>query len=282
MEEYVAEALAQGYIEHSTSLASAEFFFVEKKGCSLCPCIDYHGLNQITMKYPYPLPLVPTALKQLRNARIFTKLDQRNAYNLIRIRKGDEWKAAFSITSGHYQYKVMPYGLAYVPSVCLINDALCEFLERFVIAYRHILIYSPSKETHVNHVKRVLERLRMNQLYVKGEKCEFHVETVTFLGYIISAYRIKMDYDKLHAIRDWPAPKSVKELQRFLGFANFYWHFIRDYSLITAPLTSMLKRMLRGLYRLEQQKKHSLTSRRHLHLPQSYNTLIWKNPSSWR
>lgn len=108
MEEYVQEALQQGYIEPSTSPASAGFFFMDKKGGGLRTCTDYRNLNKITVKYPYPLPLVPAALEQLCEAftfliyftSFFTKVDLRSAYNLIRIKKGDEWKTAFSTTTG--------------------------------------------------------------------------------------------------------------------------------------------------------------------------------------
>ncbi len=109
MEEYIEEALKQGYIVPSTSPAASSFFFVAKDG-GLRPCIDYRKLNEITVKFRYPLPLVPTALEQLRGATIFTKLDLRSAYNLIRIRKGDEWKTAFVTPTGHYEYRVIPYG----------------------------------------------------------------------------------------------------------------------------------------------------------------------------
>lgn len=111
MEEYIDEALQQGYIRPSISLASAGFFFVEKKGSGLQPCIDYPGLNEITVKYPYPLPLVPSALEQLWEATIFSKIDLRSAYNLVCIHRGDEWKMAFSTTRGHYEYLVMTYVL---------------------------------------------------------------------------------------------------------------------------------------------------------------------------
>lgn len=126
MKDYINEALQQGYMVPPISPASAGFFFVEKKGGGIRPCIDYRGLNKITVKYPYPLPLVPAALEQLRQAAIFTKLDLRSAYNLIRIKKEDEWKTAFSTTNGHYHYQVMPYGLAGAPGVfqCFINDVL--------------------------------------------------------------------------------------------------------------------------------------------------------------
>jgi len=100
MEKYIEEALSYGFIRPSTSPAGAGFFFVEKKDGGLRPSINYRGLNTVTVKYRYPLPLVPSALEQLREARIYTKLDLRSAYNLIRIREGDEWKTAFITTRG--------------------------------------------------------------------------------------------------------------------------------------------------------------------------------------
>ncbi|KAK3520204.1 hypothetical protein QTP70_019347, partial [Hemibagrus guttatus] len=106
MEEYIETALAAGHIQPSTSPAAAGFFFVGKKDGGLRPCIDYRGLNAITVPYPYPLPLVPAALEQLRGARIFTKLGLRSAYKLVRIREGDEWKTTFHTTHGHYEYRV--------------------------------------------------------------------------------------------------------------------------------------------------------------------------------
>ncbi|XP_053486038.1 uncharacterized protein LOC128610642 [Ictalurus furcatus] len=244
MEEYIQEALRQGYIRPSTSPMSAGFFFVEKKGGGLRPCIDYWALNQVTVKYRYLLPLVASALEQLRSATLFTKLDLRSAYNLIRIREGDEWKTAFSTTSGHYEYLVMPYGLTNAPSVFqnLINDALRDMLGRYVIAYiDDILIYSTSLEEHVQHVRHVLQRLLQYQLYVKAEKCEFHQHTISFLGYVISPRGVAMDQRKIQAVVEWPTPRTVRELQRFLGFANFYRRFIRDFSKVAQPLTSLLR-----------------------------------------
>lgn len=135
---------------------------MEKKGGGLRPRIDYRELNQCYIKYRYPLPLVPVALEQLHTATIFTKLDLRSAYNLIRIREGDEWKTGFSTTSGHYEYQVMSYGLSNAPSVfqCLINNVLRDMLGHHVITYiNDILIYSNSKEEHVHHVRQVLQRL---------------------------------------------------------------------------------------------------------------------------
>ncbi|KAK3553204.1 hypothetical protein QTP86_031796 [Hemibagrus guttatus] len=209
MEDYIEGALAAGHIRPSTSPAAAGFFFVEKKDGGLRPCINYRGLNAITVRYPYPLLLVPAALEQLHGARVFTKLDLRSAYNLVRIREGDEWKTAFHTTHGHYEYCVMPFGLTNAPAVfhALINGVFRDLLGRGVIAYiDDILVYSTSMEDHVRQVR---------------EKCEFHRTTVTFL-------------------EELPASSTIKE-QWFLGFANFYRRFIRNYSSVAAPLTSLLR-----------------------------------------
>ncbi|KAK3544074.1 hypothetical protein QTP86_001043 [Hemibagrus guttatus] len=244
MEEYIETALAAGHIRPSTSPAAAGFFFVGKRDGGLRPCIDYRGLNAITVRYPYPLPLVPAALEQLRGARVFSKLDLRSAYNLVRIREGDEWKTAFHTTSGHYKYCVMPFGLTNAPAVfqALINGVFQDLLGKGVIAYiDDILVYSSSMEEHVRMVWEVLCRLQQHHLYVKLEKCEFHRSTVTFLGYVISRHGVEMDVVKVQAVTEWPAPTSVRELQRFLGFANFYRRFIRNYSLVAGPLTLLLR-----------------------------------------
>ncbi|KAK3537964.1 hypothetical protein QTP70_024792 [Hemibagrus guttatus] len=244
MEDYIEGALAVGHIRLSTSPAAAGFFFVEKKDGGLRPCIDYRGLNIITVRYPYPLPLVPTALEQLRGARVFTKLDLRSAYNLVGIREGDEWKTAFHTTHGHYEYCVMPFGLTNAPAVfqALINGVFRNLLGRGVIAYiDDILVYSTSMEDHVQQVREVLARLQRHHLFVKLEKCEFHRATVTFPGYIISRRGVEMDVDKVWAMTEWSAPSTIRVLQQFLGFANFYRRFIRNYSSVAAPLTSLLR-----------------------------------------
>ncbi|KAK3527064.1 hypothetical protein QTP86_008645 [Hemibagrus guttatus] len=250
MEEYIKEALAQGYIRPSTSPAASSFFFVAKKDGGLRPCIDYRALNQITVKFRYPLPLVPAALEHLRGATIFTKLDLRSAYNLIRIREGDEWNTAFITPTGHYEYLVMPYGLANAPSVFqdFIHEVLREFLHRCVLVYiDDILIYSRRLAEHRQHVAEVLGRLREFQLFLKAEKCSFYQPSVQFLGYNISSSGIQMDEGKITAVLDWPAPATVKELQRFLGFANFYRRFISNYSSIADPLTNLLRNKPKSL-----------------------------------
>ncbi|KAK3545708.1 hypothetical protein QTP70_011357 [Hemibagrus guttatus] len=145
---------------------------------------------------------------------------------------------------GHYEYCVMPFGLTNAPAVlqALINGVFQDLLGRNVIAYiDDILVYSASIEDHVRQVREVLARLQRHCLYLKLEKCEFHWSTVTFLGYVISHQGVEMDVGKVRAVTEWPAPAMVRELQHFLGFANFYRRVIRSYSSVAGPLTSLLR-----------------------------------------
>ncbi|KAK3550994.1 hypothetical protein QTP70_011447 [Hemibagrus guttatus] len=250
MEEYINEALSQGYICPYTSPAASSFFFMAKKDRGLRPCIDYRALNKITIKFRYPLPLVPSALKHLRGVTVFTKLDLRSAYNLIRIREGDEWKTAFVTPTGHYEYLVMPYGLVNAPSVFqgIMHEVLREFLHKSVLVYiDDILIYYRSMADHRQNVAEVHQHLRDYQLFLKAEKCTFHQPSVQFLGYNIDRSGIRMDERKVTTVKDWPIPTSVKELQMFLGFANFYRRFIQGFSSITSPLTSLLRNKPKSL-----------------------------------
>ncbi|KAI2657474.1 Transposon Tf2-9 polyprotein [Labeo rohita] len=242
MEKYISDSLAAKIIRPSSSPAVAGFFFVKKKDGSLRPCIDYRGLNGITVKNTYPLPLMSSAFERLQGASFFTKLDLRNAYHLVRMREGDEWKTAFNTPRGHFEYLVLPFGLSNAPAVfqALVNDVLRDMVDQFIYVYLDdILIFSRSLQEHVQHVRRVLQRLLENGLYVKAEKCVFHAQSVPFLGYIVSAEGVRMDSDKVQAVVNWPTPDSRKALQRFLGFANFYRRFIRNFSQLAAPLTAL-------------------------------------------
>ena len=245
MKDYIEEASELGYIRPSKSPVASPFFFITKKDGGLRPCIDYRGLNQITVKFRYPLPLVPAALERLRGANIFSKLDLRSAYNLVRIRQGDEWKTGFVTPTGHYEYLVMPYGLSNAPSVFqgFMNEVFRDYLNQFVIVFMDdILVFSPNISEHIKHVTQVLTKLREFHLFLKAEKCMFHLSSVQFLGYNISPEGISMDEGKVSTVLSWPVPKTVKDLQRFLGFANFHRRFIENYSLLSAPLTSLLRR----------------------------------------
>uniref|UniRef100_A0A8C7ZXU4 ribonuclease H n=1 Tax=Oryzias sinensis TaxID=183150 RepID=A0A8C7ZXU4_9TELE len=251
MNNYLQESLQAGIIRPSSSPAGAGFFFVGKRDGGLRPCIDYRGLNNITIRNTYPLPLLQTAFDQLSGAQVFTKLDLRSAYHLIRIREGDEWKTAFNTPSGHFEYLVMPFGLTNAPAVfqCLINDVLKDMINKFVFVYLDdILIFSPDLDSHVQHVRAVLQRLLENQLYCKAEKCEFHTTQTRFLGHVVSPGSVQMDNAKVKAVLEWPVPSGRKQLQRFLGFANFCRRFIRGFSGVAAPLHRLTTAKVRFIW----------------------------------
>jgi hypothetical protein len=248
LKEYVDENLAKGFIRPSTSSAGSPVLFVPKKDGSLRLCVDYRALNNITIKDRYALPLINELHDRFQGAVYFTKLDLRGAYNLIRIKAGEEWKTAFRTRYGLFEYMVMPFGLTNAPASCqrLMNETLHEYLDVFVIVYLDdILIYSRTKEEHVKHVKLVLAKLGASRLLLKPEKCEFHKNQVEFLGYIIGTHGIKMDQAKVSAVTDWPTPTMVKEVQAFLGFANFYRRFIEGYSKVAQPLTELTRKDLK-------------------------------------
>ncbi|SPC64280.1 related to pol protein [Ustilago sp. UG-2017b] len=244
LRKYLEENLEKGFIRPSKSPARSPVLFVPKKDGGLRLCVDYRGLNEITVKNRAPLPLIEEQLFLLMKARIYTKLDLRAAYNLIRIAKGDEWKTAFGTQLGLYEYLVMPFGLANAPAhfQSFINDIFRDIIGVYVVVYLDdFLIFSDTEEAHVKHVTEVLTRLRSNRLFAKLSKCEFHTKTVEFLGYIIKPTGIEMDPEKVCTIKEWPMPESIHDIQRFLGFANFYRRFIAHFARIAKPLTALVK-----------------------------------------
>ena len=242
MRKYVSESLASGIIRPSSSPVAAGFFFVAKKDGSLRPCIDYRQLNAITVKNKYPLPLLSSMFEPLTHAKVFTKLDLRNAYHLVGIREGDEWKTGFNTHLGHFEYLVMPFGLTNAPAVfqALVNDVLWDFLNIFVVVYLDdILVFSKAATEHSRHVRQVLQRLLENRLFVKAEKCVFSSPSVEFFGHVLEEGWVRADPGKVRAIEEWPRPTDRTQLRRFLGFANFYRRFIRGFSRVAAPLSAL-------------------------------------------
>ena len=242
---WLDENLQKGFIRPSSSPAAAPVLFVKKKDGSLRMCVDYRGLNEGTIKNRYPLPLIQETLGQLQQARFFTTLDVRGAYNLIRIAEGDEWKTAFRTRYGLFESLVMPFGLTNAPADFqhYINDVLRPFLDRFCTAYLDdILIFSNTLEEHKTHIRQVLTALSSAGLALKPEKCEFHKTSVQYLGLIITTKGLKMDPSKVSTVADWPRPENVKDVQAFLGFANFYRRFIKRFLAIARPVINLISR----------------------------------------
>jgi hypothetical protein len=208
-------------------------------------CVDYQGLNKVTIKNRYPIPLINNILDQLRSAKVFSKIDLRAGYNNVRIKPGDKWKTAFRTRYGLFEYLVMPFGLTNAPATFqyFMIDILADMVDVFVVVYLDdVLIYSDSLEEHRIHVAKVLERLREHNLHAHPTKSEFHCDSIEYLGFIVSPEGITMDPSKVEVILDWPIPTSVKETQSFLGFANFYQQFIHNYSAMARPLYNLTKK----------------------------------------
>ncbi|XP_020693244.1 uncharacterized protein LOC110107338 [Dendrobium catenatum] len=183
-------------------------------------------------------------LDEHMGATIFSKLDLRSGYHQIQVREGDEWKNAFKVRDGLYEWLVMPFGLSNAPSTFmrLMNQLFQPLLSRFVIVYfDDILVYSPDVQVHLHHLRQVLSLLQEQKLYCHPHKCRFLDTRIQFLGFIISANGIEVDPSKVEAINNWPVPSSTTEVRRFLGLAYFYRRFVANFSSVAAPLTGLLK-----------------------------------------
>ena len=251
LDDFIAERLAKGHIRESTSSAGAPILFAPKKDGTLRLCIDYRGLNSITVKNRYPLPLISELLDRFNGAKVFSKIDLKDAYFRIRIKEGDEWKTAFRTRYGHYEFLVLPFGLCNGPATfqSYISNALRGYVDHFCVVYLDdILIFSRNEAEHRQHLELVMERLRQSELYANPKKCSFYRQEVEFLGYLVNAEGVRMDPKRIETIVEWKKhpPKTYRDIQVFLGFCNFYRRFIFGFSRIATPIQSLLKGMKNG------------------------------------
>ncbi|QRV73517.1 Retrotransposable element Tf2 protein [Ceratobasidium sp. AG-Ba] len=257
IKEFIDQELADGKIRPSQSPIASPCFFVKKKDGSLRLVTDYQKINNITIPDQFPMPLQVELVDQVKNAKIYSKLDLRWGFNNIRIKEGDEWKTAFRTAYGIYKYLVMPFGLKNAPAVLqrMMNDIFRHLLGVTVVVYMDdILIFSEKEEDHAKHVKEVLKILRENNLYVKLSKCKFFVKRVIFLGLVITPEGISMEEEKIKAIMEWGTPRKIKEVQAFFGFVNFYRRFIAEFSKIARPLHDLTKKDTRFEWNQECQQ----------------------------
>jgi len=245
LDAFLKENLDSGHICPSKSPMASPVFFVKKNCGALRLIQDYRPLNAITVKNKYPLPLIPELIAKLRGAKYFTKLDVRWGFNNVRIKEGDEWKAAFQTNRGLFEPLVMYFGLTNSPATfqMMMDDIFEELIsEGNVVVYLDdILIFTDDLEQHRALERRVLELMRKHKLYLKPEKCEFQKTTIEYLGVIISHNRVSMDPVKIAGVQEWPAPTNKKEVQSFLGFTNFYRRFIKGFSEHARPLFDLTR-----------------------------------------
>jgi len=230
---------------HGRSASTAPILFVKKKDGSLRLCVDFRGLNRLTKKDRYPLPLISDLLDAPGKARIYTKIDLRHAYHLVQIAEGDKAKTTFRTRYSSFEWLVISKGLTNVPSTFqrFMNEVFSDLIDVSVIIYLDdILIYSKNLAEHRKHVKKVLRRLQKHGIFAHANKCEFHAERVEYLGYILSPEGHSMDQAKVKTIQDWPELRKVRDIQSFLSFTNFYRCFVFNYSDIVVPLTRLTRK----------------------------------------
>ena len=271
LKEFIEKNLNMGFIQPISSPQGALVLFVKKKDGLLYFFVDFHSFNYISKKDQYLLLLISNLLNSSCKAWVYSKINLCHAYHLVCITNSNEQKTTFRTCYESFQQSVIPFGLTDTPMAFqqLMNNIFSNLLNIYVVIYLDdILIYSNDMSKYHWHMKKVLKHLCKAGLYAKAEKYKFHSKLVEYLGYILSSSGLTMSNDKLKIIQDWLEPKKVKDIQSFLGFANFYYQFIFNYSDIVILLTYLTWKNI--------SQKFSVTITR----PQSWSskkTLYWVN-----
>jgi len=244
--EFVKEQLRKGYIQPSKSPQTVPVFFVGKKDGKKRMVQDCHYLNEWTIKNNYPLPLISDVLENIGMKKVFTKMDLRWEYNNVRIKEGDKWKAAFTTPEGLFEPTVMFSRLTNSPATfqAIMNELLRDLTNtgKVAVFIDDVIVGTETEEGYDELVMEVIKRLEENDLYVKPEKCKWKVREVEFLGVVIGPEGIKMEKEKVKGVLKWPTPKCVKDVQKFLGLANYYHRFIEGFAMVARPLHDLVKK----------------------------------------
>jgi hypothetical protein len=244
-ESQLQEMLRNGIIQPSVSPFASPVLLIKKKDGSWRFCVDYRRVNALTVKNKYPMPIVDELLDELHGACWFTKLDLRFGYHRIRVVPSDIHKTAFKTHDGHLEFCVMPFGLTNTPATfqAVMNHIFAPMLRKSVLVFMDdILVFSKTLEDHEKHLAAVLEVLRTNSFFIKKSKCSFAQPQLEYLGHIIGVNGVATNPAKIRVVHQWSAPTTVKQLRSFLGLACYYRKFIRQYGIISRPLTDLLKK----------------------------------------
>ena len=234
IQNFVDDQLRKGYIRLSKSSQISPVFFVRKKDRSKKMVMDYHSLNEQTIKNNYPLPLITDLIDNMGSKRIFTKIDLQWGFNNIRIKEGDEQKRAFTTYIRLFEPTVMFFGMTNLPATfqVIMNEILRDLVNKSKIAafVDDILVETETEKGHDEVIEEVLKRLEENNLYVKPEKCVQKVRKIRFLGVVIEPNGIEIEKEKVDGVLSWLEPKNVKDVRKFLDLANYYKRFIKDFA----------------------------------------------------
>lgn len=233
-----------GVIQPSSSPFASPALLVKKDG-NWRFCVDYRHLNAITTKNKYPLLVVDELLDELHGAQWFTKLDMRSGYHQVRLKPEDEHKTTFKTHHGHWEFKVMSFGLTNAPATFQVamNTIFEPLLRKCVLIFMDdILVYNKTLKEHKQHLQAVFDILQANKLFLKISKCSFAQKQLEYLGHIINGQGVATDPLKIQAVQNWSTPTDIKQVRAFLGLAGYYRKFIKHYGLISRPPTDLLNK----------------------------------------
>ena len=190
--------------------------------------------------------MISDVLENIGTKKLFTKMDLRWGYNNVRIKEGDEWKAAFTMPEGSFEPTVMFFGLtnSLATFQAMMNELLRDLINigKVAVFIDNVIVRTETEKEHDELVTEVIKRLEENDLYVKLEKCKWKAREVEFLGVVIGPEGIKMEKGKVKGVLEWPTPKCVKDIQKFLGLANYYRRFIEGFATVARPLHDLVKK----------------------------------------